>query len=91
MYGCLGEGDTVAAFGAGPVGPFAARSSWLMGAARVIVVDHLDYRLAKTRDLAHAETYNFGEYGDIVLKMKKTTDFLGAETVAVSVDILDDH
>jgi threonine dehydrogenase-like Zn-dependent dehydrogenase len=68
----------VVVFGAGPVGLFAAKSSWLIGAARVIVVDHLDCRLAKAREFAHAETYNFGEYGDIVLEIKKATDFLGA-------------
>ena len=39
------EGDTVLIFGAGPVGIFAARSACLMGAGRVIVTDHLDYRL----------------------------------------------
>jgi alcohol dehydrogenase len=56
-----------------------------MGAGRVIVIDHLDYRLAKARDFAHAETYNFGEYGDIVLEMKKTTDFLGADVAIDAV------
>ena len=41
---------TVVVFGAGPVGLFAAKSAWLMGAGRVIVVDHLEYRLEKARD-----------------------------------------
>ncbi|HEX8153131.1 MAG TPA: alcohol dehydrogenase catalytic domain-containing protein, partial [Thermoanaerobaculia bacterium] len=41
----INEGDSVLIFGAGPVGLFAARSAWLMGAGRVVVVDHLDYRL----------------------------------------------
>ena len=45
--------------GAGPVGLFAAKSAWLMGAGRVIVVDHLDYRLEKAAQFAHAETFNF--------------------------------
>src|SRR3978361_614885 len=48
------EGATVVVFGAGPVGLFAAKSSWLMGAGRVIVVDHLEYRLAKARSFGHA-------------------------------------
>ena len=52
-----------------------------MGAGRVIVVDHLDYRLEKAADFAHAETYNFAEYDDIVVEMKKTTDYLGADVV----------
>ena len=64
--GALFVGDTVVVFGAGPVGLYAAKSSWLMGAGRVIVIDHLDWRLEKARTFAHAETYNFTEYDDIV-------------------------
>lgn len=79
------EGDTVVVLGAGPVGLFAARSAWLMGAARVIVVDHLDYRLEKARTFAHAETINFGQVGDVVLEMKKQTDYLGADRVIDAV------
>ena len=59
----------------------AAKSAWLMGAGRVIVIDHLEYRLAKARTFAHAETYNFTEYDDIVVHMKKITDHLGADVV----------
>ena len=77
--GNIKEGDVVAVFGAGPVGLFAAKSAWLMGAGRVIVIDHLDYRLEKAREFAHAETYNFMEYDDIVVHMKKVTDHLGAD------------
>ncbi|WP_168704138.1 alcohol dehydrogenase catalytic domain-containing protein [Gordonia paraffinivorans] len=40
-------GETVIVFGAGPVGLYAARSAWFMGAGRVIVIDHLEYRLEK--------------------------------------------
>jgi threonine dehydrogenase-like Zn-dependent dehydrogenase len=69
----------VVVFGAGPVGLYAAKSAWLMGAGRVIVNDHLDYRLEKAREFAHAETYNFTEYDDIVVHMKKITDHLGAD------------
>jgi threonine dehydrogenase-like Zn-dependent dehydrogenase len=43
--GGIEEGDTVVVFGTGPVGIFAAMSAWLLGAGRVIVVDHLEYRL----------------------------------------------
>ena len=60
-------------FGAGPVGLFAAKSAWLMGAGRVIVIDHLEYRLEKARTFAHAETYNFAEYDDIVARAQWAT------------------
>lgn len=79
QLGGIAEGDTVVVFGAGPVGLFAATSAWFMGAGRVIVIDHLDYRLEKARTFAHAETYNFTEYDDIVVHLKKITDHLGAD------------
>lgn len=85
QLGDIVEGDTVVVFGAGPVGLYAAKSSWLMGAGRVIVVDHLDYRLAKAREFAHAETYNFVELGDVVLTLKRATDGLGADVVIDAV------
>ena len=56
-----------------------------MGAGRVIVVDHLEYRLEKARTFAHAETYNFAEYDDIVVHLKKETDYLGADVVIDAV------
>ncbi|KQU06935.1 alcohol dehydrogenase [Rhodococcus sp. Leaf7] len=79
------EGDTVAVFGAGPVGLYAAKSAWLMGAGRVIVIDHLENRLAKARTFAHAETINFAEQDDVVVTMKRTTDHLGADRVIDAV------
>ncbi|MCC3289670.1 zinc-dependent alcohol dehydrogenase [Arthrobacter sp. zg-Y1110] len=85
QLGDIVEGDTVVVFGAGPVGLYAAKSSWLMGAGRVIVIDHLDYRLEKARTFAHAETYNFTEYDDIVVHMKKITDYLGADVAIDAV------
>jgi threonine dehydrogenase-like Zn-dependent dehydrogenase len=85
QLGDIAEGDVVAVFGAGPVGLFAAKSAWFMGAGRVIVIDHLDYRLDKARSFAHAETYNFTEYDDIVVHMKKITDYLGSDVVIDAV------
>ena len=83
--GGIAEGDVVAVFGAGPVGLVAAQSAWLHGAGRVIVVDHLDYRLEKARTFAHAETVNFAQVDDIVLEMKKSTGWLGADVVIEAV------
>jgi threonine dehydrogenase-like Zn-dependent dehydrogenase len=79
------EGDTVVVLGAGPVGLYAAKSAWFMGAGRVIVVDQLEYRLEKARTFAQAETINFAEVDDVVLEMKKQTDFLGADSVIDAV------
>src|SRR4051795_314434 len=85
QLGDIVEGDVVVVFGAGPVGLFAARSAWLMGAGRVIVVDHLEYRLDKAREFAFAETVNFTEHDDIVLLMKQITGFLGADVAIDAV------
>jgi len=77
--GGIQPGDTVAVFGAGPVGIMAARCAWLFGAGRVIIIDHLDYRLEFAANYAPCEAYNFKSLGDPVLFMKKTTDWMGAD------------
>ncbi|MFJ6653943.1 zinc-dependent alcohol dehydrogenase [Microbacterium sp. NPDC091313] len=85
QLGDIAEGDTVVVFGAGPVGLAAARSSWLMGAGRVIVVDRLEYRLEKAREFAFAETHNYEHHRDIVVLLKKLTGYLGADVVIDAV------
>src|SRR6201747_309921 len=85
QLGDIEQGDVVVVFGAGPVGLFAAKSAWLMGAGRVIVIDQLENRLEKARTFAHAETYNFTEYDDIVVHMKRITGFLGADVAIDAV------
>ncbi|MBO9567727.1 MAG: glutathione-dependent formaldehyde dehydrogenase [Cellulomonas iranensis] len=79
------EGDVVVVLGAGPIGLFAARSAWLMGAGRVIVVDHVPERLEKAREFAFAETVDFREHRDVVVALKRTTDGLGADRVIDAV------
>ena len=73
------KGDTVVVFGAGPIGIMAAKCSWLFGAGRVIVIDHIDYRLEFARNYADCEAYNFKSLEDPVLFIKKTTDWFGAD------------
>ncbi len=77
--GDIKEGDTVVIFGAGPIGLLAAKSAWLMGAGRVIVLDHVDYRLEFARKWANAEVYNFKHIKDVVQHIKEITDWLGAD------------
>ncbi|MEU4388005.1 zinc-dependent alcohol dehydrogenase [Promicromonospora sp. NPDC023805] len=81
----IAEGDVVVVLGAGPVGLFAARSAWLMGAGRVVVVDHLDDRLEMARTFAYAETVNYTQHKDIVVELKRTTGWLGADRVIDAV------
>ncbi len=54
-------GDTVAVWGAGPVGQMAIQSCWLLGAGRVIAIDRVPERLAMARTHGKAETINFDE------------------------------
>jgi len=51
-------GDTVAVWGCGPVGLFAVQSAFLMGAERVIAIDHFPHRLELARQFG-AETINY--------------------------------
>jgi S-(hydroxymethyl)glutathione dehydrogenase / alcohol dehydrogenase len=83
--GGIQKGDTVVVFGAGPVGIMAARCAWLFGAGRVIVIDHLEYRLEFVRDYAPAEVYSYKELDDVVTFMKHTTDGLGADVAIDAV------
>jgi threonine dehydrogenase-like Zn-dependent dehydrogenase len=77
--GGIQEGDTVVVFGAGPVGLFAAKSAWLMGAGRVIVVDQLEYRLEFAKRFAQCEVIDFKEVDDMAMHIKRMTDWLGAD------------
>jgi threonine dehydrogenase-like Zn-dependent dehydrogenase len=49
-------GDTVAVWGAGPVGLFTMRSAWMLGAGRVIAIDAVPERLELARSFGLAET-----------------------------------
>lgn len=58
-------GDTVAIWGCGPVGQFAIRSAFMLGAGRVIAIDREPERLQMAQ-AGGAETLNFDEADDIV-------------------------
>ena len=60
----LGPGDTVAVFGCGPVGQFAIKSAFMLGAERVIAIDSVPERMALARQ-SGAETL---EYTDVDLQ-----------------------
>jgi threonine dehydrogenase-like Zn-dependent dehydrogenase len=58
-------GDTVAVWGCGPVGLFAIKSAFFLGAERVIAIDHLDYRLQMAREKCEADVLNFDSVKDV--------------------------
>jgi glutathione-independent formaldehyde dehydrogenase len=70
-------GDTVAVFGAGPVGLLAAHSSYLRGAARVFVVDYQADRLALAERFG-ATSVNIADE-DPVERIVEATGGLGAD------------
>ncbi len=72
------KGDTVAVWGAGPVGQFCIQSAWLLGAGRVISIDTIPERLALARDKGKAETIDFME-GDVYEKLMEMTGGRGPD------------
>jgi threonine dehydrogenase-like Zn-dependent dehydrogenase len=58
-FGGIEPGDTVAVWGAGAVGLFAAKSAWFLGAGRVIVIDRYKPRLELARRHCGAEIINY--------------------------------
>ena len=81
------KGDTVAVWGCGPVGQFAIQSAWMLGAGRVIAIDHVEERMALARTYGKAETIDFTKLDvyDVLQEMTKgrgpdrCIDAVGAE------------
>jgi threonine dehydrogenase-like Zn-dependent dehydrogenase len=71
-------GDTIAVWGCGPVGQFAIKSAFLLGAERVIAIDRFDYRLQMARQYSGAETLNY-EQVDIYEALKEMTGGQGPD------------
>jgi threonine dehydrogenase-like Zn-dependent dehydrogenase len=69
--------DTVAIWGAGPVGQMAIRSAVLLGAKQVVVIDRVPERLAMARE-GGAITINFGEES-VLDRLKELTNGKGPE------------
>ena len=79
-WGEVKGGESVAIFGAGPVGIMAAKSAVLRGAAKVIVVDTVQYRLDKAKASTGCETilWNSGSK-DVVEQVRQFTKGRGAD------------
>jgi threonine dehydrogenase-like Zn-dependent dehydrogenase len=91
-------GDVIAVWGCGPVGQFAIRSAFLLGAERVIAIDNIPSRL----DLAQkggAEPLNY-DAGDVDQRLRHLTggrgpdaciDAVGLEAHGSSLDAIYDY
>lgn len=71
------RGDVIAIWGCGPVGQFAIRSAFLLGAERVIAIDAVPERLALAED-AGAETLDF-KNEEIYDRIQEMTKGRGAD------------
>jgi threonine dehydrogenase-like Zn-dependent dehydrogenase len=71
-------GDVVAVWGCGPVGQFAIKSAYLLGAERVIAIDRFDYRLRMAREHGKAETIDY-EQTDVQEALKEMTGGRGPD------------
>lgn len=90
-YAEIGDSDTVAVFGCGPVGQFAILSAMLRGAGRVFAIDCEPSRLEMAQRQG-AEVINF-EQDDPVEVLKALTGGIGPDRAidAVGVDAQHPH
>jgi threonine dehydrogenase-like Zn-dependent dehydrogenase len=71
-------GDTVAVWGCGPVGQFAIRSAWMLGAGRVIAIDREPERLMLAADKGKAEVIDLSVL-DVFEALKDATGGRGPD------------
>jgi threonine dehydrogenase-like Zn-dependent dehydrogenase len=92
-------GDTIAVWGCGPVGQFAIKSAYLLGAERVIAIDDVPARLRMAAREGKAQTLNFSDE-DIFDKLSEMTggmgpdaciDAVGLEAHGTTIDALYDR
>ncbi len=91
-------GDVIAVWGCGPVGQFAIKSAYMLGAERVIAIDRFPERLRLAREQGGAETINY-EGTDVVEVLREMTggrgpdaciDAVGMESHGNSIGAIND-
>ena len=92
-------GETIAIWGCGPVGQFAIRSAFMLGAARVIAIDRVPERI-QLAQRAGAETLDYERTEDLIETLKEMTggrgpdaciDAVGMEAHGHSIDAVMDE
>lgn len=93
-------GDVVAVWGCGPVGQFAIKSAYLLGAERVIAIDRFGYRLRFAQEKCGATPLNYEMSDSVVERLKEMTggrgpdvciDAVGMESHGTSVGAMYDR
>lgn len=77
--GNIQPGDTVAIWGCGPVGQFAIKSAYMLGAERVIAIDRIPARLQMAQEKGNADVINYNKNGDVVEELKQMTGGRGPD------------
>jgi len=79
-------GESVAIFGAGPVGLMTLKSAHLRNAGKVIIVDTLPYRLDKAKEIADCHTVLWEDDSkDVVKQIRDLTEGRGADVCVDAV------
>jgi threonine dehydrogenase-like Zn-dependent dehydrogenase len=79
-------GDTIAVWGCGPVGQFAIRSAWMLGAGRVIAIDREPERLGMAATHGKAEILDFDRV-DVFHALKDMTGGRGPDACIDAVGL----
>lgn len=79
-------GDTVAIWGAGPVGLLAIKSAYLQGAARVISIESVPERMQMARD-ARADVIDFNDERGVLELLKDMTGGRGPDSCMDAVGL----
>lgn len=85
MNAQLAPGSSVAIFGAGPVGLMAALSARFLGAEKIFMVDHNDYRLRFAQETYGVIPINFDKDDDPADTILKGTEFHGVDATIDAV------
>lgn len=79
-------GDTVAVWGCGPVGQFAIKSAFMLGAERVIAIDREPDRLDRARTASGAAIINYAET-DVLEALNEMTGVRGPDSCIDAVGL----
>ena len=79
-------GDTIAVWGCGPVGQFAIKSAYLLGAERVIAIDRFAERLELASSQGGAETLNYEDV-DVLDALRHMTGGQGPDACIDAVGL----
>ncbi len=80
-------GDTIAVWGCGPVGQFAIKSAYLLGAERVIAIDKVPERLRMAHDEGKAETIDYEKVDSVLDTLKDLTGGRGPDACIDAVGL----